>query len=71
VASSGKIALVTLVRSPHADFLEANELVDEIRRNLALPKLSKQWKVEKITILDEFPPTTKAVARRRERLLIP
>jgi len=58
VSGSGKIALVTLVRSSSEDFSDSAELIAQIRDKLRLSRITKQWSIEKITILDEPPAKT-------------
>ena len=45
------IALVTLVRSSNGTTTPARELIDELRAVFQSAKLSKDWSIDKISIL--------------------
>jgi len=51
-ACLGAIALVTLIRSSE-DNTSAAELIEEIRTAIKSSKISKEWSIEKISILGE------------------
>jgi len=62
VSDLGKIALVTLVHSSNEDLSDSAELIAQIRDKLRLSRITKQWSIEKITILDE-PPSKSGIQR--------
>ena len=72
VFSSGKIAVVTLVQSSNEDISEPAELEQQIREKLQLSRITKQWSIEKIAILDELPPETRILrAPREDDVIVP
>ncbi len=67
VSATGKVALVTLIRSSDHDPLSADELAEQIRRNIESSALSETWTVDRVAVLDEGASTAKALSTQKAK----
>lgn len=67
MSASGKIAIITLVRSSEDVELSSEELAERIRRDVEASKLRESWIIDKVTVLDESPSRATLVQPDRSR----
>ncbi len=67
---TGKVALVSLIRSSDHGSLSSDEITEQLRQEIKSSSVAATWTIENVTVLDEAVSTPKELTTPKSKLAV-